>query len=88
MPGDRIFFLDDDDELNFRNFFYKDYNASIGVYDMTSQEVSSPLPTVCYSLGRTEGVPMRSPGCITIYLTVAWCFGYSCETCMVLNLFT
>lgn len=52
MPGDRIFFLDDDDELNFRNFFYKDDNASISVYDMTSQEVSSPLPTVCWDRDR------------------------------------
>jgi hypothetical protein len=28
---------------------------------------------------------MRSPGCITIYLTVAWCFGYFCETCHYLS---
>ncbi|KAK1648077.1 hypothetical protein QYE76_065882 [Lolium multiflorum] len=52
MPGDRIFFLDDDDELNFTNFFYKDDNASISVYDMTNQEVSSPLPTVCWDRDR------------------------------------
>ncbi|CAM0873982.1 unnamed protein product [Alopecurus aequalis] len=52
MPGDRIFFLDDDDELHFRDYFYKDDNASIGVYDMISQEVSTPLPTICWDRDR------------------------------------
>jgi hypothetical protein len=52
MPGDRIFFLDDDDEVPFRDFFYEDDNASVGVYDMISQEVSDPLPTVCWDRDR------------------------------------
>uniref|UniRef100_A0ACD5X2W8 Uncharacterized protein n=1 Tax=Avena sativa TaxID=4498 RepID=A0ACD5X2W8_AVESA len=52
MPGDRIFFLDDDDEPHFIDFCYKDDNASIGVYDMISQEASAPLPTVCWDRDR------------------------------------
>lgn len=55
IPGNRIFFLDDEEvEVSFRNYFYLDENASFGVYDMMSKEVSSPQPMVSWNRERID----------------------------------
>uniref|UniRef100_A0A0A8Z4S9 Uncharacterized protein n=1 Tax=Arundo donax TaxID=35708 RepID=A0A0A8Z4S9_ARUDO len=45
MPGDHIFFLDDDLQ-NVVKYHYEEENTSVGVYDMRNGEVSSPLPMI------------------------------------------
>jgi len=47
LLGDRICFLDDDEEF-FKGCCYEEENASIGVYDVIGQVFSSPLPTVSW----------------------------------------
>ncbi|KAK1648074.1 hypothetical protein QYE76_065879 [Lolium multiflorum] len=47
LLGDRICFLDDDEEY-FNGRCYEDENASVGVYDVIGQVVSFPLPTVSW----------------------------------------
>ncbi|CAN6225521.1 unnamed protein product [Urochloa humidicola] len=46
MPGDQIFFLDDVLENCCKEYSYDEETTSVGVYDMKSGEVSSPLPMV------------------------------------------
>ncbi|GJN07411.1 hypothetical protein PR202_ga25240 [Eleusine coracana subsp. coracana] len=45
MPGDRIFFLDDQLE-DFKEYAYDEDRTSVGVYNMKTREVSFPLPMV------------------------------------------
>ncbi|XP_047063392.1 uncharacterized protein LOC124670980 [Lolium rigidum] len=47
LLGDRIWFLDDDED-SFKGYCYEEEEASNRVYDMTAQVVSSPLPTVSW----------------------------------------
>ncbi|TVU39089.1 hypothetical protein EJB05_12493, partial [Eragrostis curvula] len=45
MPSDHIFFLDDD-KVDVTDYLYDKESTSVGVYDMKTREVSSPLPLV------------------------------------------
>ncbi|GJN32325.1 hypothetical protein PR202_gb20825 [Eleusine coracana subsp. coracana] len=45
ISGDHIFFLDDD-KVNMTDYLYDKESTSVGVYDMKTREVSSPLPMV------------------------------------------
>jgi hypothetical protein len=47
LLGDRIWFLDDDEEY-FNGCSYEDESASVGVYDVIGQVFSFPLPTVSW----------------------------------------
>ncbi|OEL24906.1 hypothetical protein BAE44_0014071 [Dichanthelium oligosanthes] len=46
MSGDQIFFMDDEMENAAQYTFDSEENTSVGVYDMRTGEVSSPLPMV------------------------------------------
>lgn len=45
ISGDHIFFLDDY-KVNMTGYLYDKESTSVGVYDMKTCEVSSPLPMV------------------------------------------
>ncbi|RCV38934.1 hypothetical protein SETIT_8G182500v2 [Setaria italica] len=49
MPGDRIFFIDNDE--GFSSVYNKGASSSCSVYDMTDGKVSSPLPMVSWKPG-------------------------------------
>ncbi|GJN32559.1 hypothetical protein PR202_gb21073 [Eleusine coracana subsp. coracana] len=45
ISGDHIFFFDDD-KVNMMDYLYDKESTSVGVYDMKTHEVSTPVPMV------------------------------------------
>nr|CAB3491970.1 unnamed protein product [Digitaria exilis] len=60
MPGDRIFFMDTDEEYYL--CYSKEASSSCRVYDMRDGKVSTPLPLMSWKLGKVFATWLLPPG--------------------------